>query len=128
MQSSCSPLTTEWNRCSLPPKHHSPTNAGNMATLSTDVPTCSRHALSPRSPRPKLSITVLNLPALRVAIANTYSVAANSRWRPVLSARRSTLLPAGIVPSAEKPLELDPRCRLGRPRTICTLQRTNEAR
>jgi len=115
--STSSPETGESHRCFPPLKTLTVRNAGNLATSPTAVPVSYLFALCARSPRLKLSIAALTLPALRVPISNLSSPAVHPRWHAALTAKRSTLRAAGIVRPARKALQIHQKCDLNRHRT-----------
>jgi len=92
-------------------------NAGSSATSLPVVPAHCQSVPSAHSRTPKRSFAALTLPALRVAISNLSSPAVHPRWHAALTAKKSTLHAAGIVPPAQKPLQRHQKCDLGRCRT-----------
>ena len=73
-------------------------NAGGSATSPIAVTAHYPFVPSTCSPTPKQTIAALTLPALRVAISNLSSPAVYPRWHAALTAKRSILRAAGIVP------------------------------
>jgi len=110
-----------------PLKPPSVRNAGSSATFPTAVPAGYPCVPSARSPTPRHSIAALTLPALRVAISHLSSPAVHPWWHVPLTAKRSTLCGAGIVPPARKPLQMHQKCYLERCRTGWILWKTRLA-
>ena len=115
--STSSPVTEESNKYSPPPRALNGRNDGSSATSPLAVPAHYLSVPSAHSRTPKQSIAALTLPTIRVTISNLSWPAVHPQWHAALTARRSTLHAAGIVPPAGKPRQRHQKCDLDRRRT-----------
>jgi len=120
--------TAQWKRCTPLQDSLRVPSAGNSAMSRLDAPASLQALRSAPSPTPSRSITVLTLPALKVAISTQSSAAAHPQWHAVLTAKKSTLRAAWIAPPGQRPLKINPRHPLERHRMLWTLPMTRRAR